>query len=157
VLALPISLWSSAQWHQTSSSREIMWCQSQLSASHVLCMCMISRWEWKHSFLFMLGAIFPMFSCLSLASSPTRMLHHSLPEPWEMPQAAACPTVTVWFVHLYAAPQPPPALGDTTGTCLFHSDCLVCPASSICRCQRALAQAKQWSCGHQIIVRTSWH
>ena len=29
--------------------------------------------------------------------------------------------------HPDAAPQPPRALGDATGSCLSHSDCLVCP------------------------------
>lgn len=69
--------------------------------SSVLGQIRCSQWEWGHSFLLMLRAIFQMFSCLSLASSPTWMLHRSLPQPWEIPWATACPSVTVWFVQLH--------------------------------------------------------
>lgn len=41
------------------------------------------------------------FSNVVLPAYPTWMLHRSFPQPWETPQATACPTVTLWFVQLH--------------------------------------------------------
>lgn len=121
----------SAQWHQTSSQRDNEVSKWVSIPSSVLGGEWCSRCEWGHFFLFTISAVFPMF--LFLISSD-----------WPQP-------------HWDAASQPPPGLGDTTGNCGCHSECLVCPASSISGCHQGLTQVKQCSCGHQIIVRAIWH
>ena len=121
----------SAQWHQTSSSREITGCQTELASQALGWMGYGVQGGSR-------GIPFSLCSGLFFKYSLT------------------CLPLTGFQPHLDAAPQPPPALGDTTANCLSHSDCLVCPASSFCGCHRVLAQVKQWSCGHQIIVRASW-
>lgn len=54
---------------------------------------------------------------------------------------------------LDAASQPPPTLGDTT---VLHWVSALASLSTS-GCHRSLTQVKQWSCGHQVIVRVVWH
>lgn len=90
----------SAQSHQTSSSREITGCQRGW-ASQALC--------WVGYGVQGGSGSIPFSLCLGL------FFKCSL----------TCLPLTGFQLHLDAAPQPPPALGDTTGNCLSHSDWFV--------------------------------
>lgn len=127
VLALPMSLCSIApDFFKQRDNGVSKWVSIP---SSVLGGVWCSRWEWDHSFLLMLRASFQMFSYL-LAS-------HWLPAP------PGCCTTASPSSRRHHRQLPVPQW-------------LVCPASSICSCHRGLAQVKQWSCGHQVIVRASW-
>lgn len=129
VLALPVSLCSTAPEFFTQKDNEVSeWVSNP---SSVLGGEWCPRWNGDISFL--------LWSALFFQSSHTWL-------PLTGPQP-----------HLDAASQPPPALADTTGSCLSHSECLLWPASSTSGCHTSLTQFKQCSCDHQIIVRAIWH
>lgn len=109
-LSCPVALvlfWHSqypSQRPQNSSYRKKMRCLSEL-ATQALCWVGSGVQGGMGTFLsFYDQCCFPNVltpDCLWLASSPIWTLHHNLPQPLQTPQAAACPTVNVWFDQLH--------------------------------------------------------